>query len=94
MEDGLRAGDRAVTKLTLSVEEDVIEKAKSHAAANGTSVSSMFTRFVRSLDTTRKRPRRDAPITRRLTGVLGWPPGRDYREVLTDALMEKHGPRK
>ena len=80
-----------MTKLTLSVEEAVVEKAKSHAAANGTSVSAMFTQFVRSLDAGKNRPLRIGPLTRKLMGIAKLPPGKDYREVLTDALMAKHG---
>ena len=38
----------SMTKLTLSVEEDVAEQAKRLAKANKTSVSAMFSRFVRS----------------------------------------------
>lgn len=84
-----------MTKLTLSVEEEIVEKAKSHAAANGTSVSAMFSNFVKSLDAGRNRPsRRIGPLTRKLTGILQLPPGKDYRDALTDALEEKYGIRK
>ena len=37
-----------MTKLTLSIEPSVVEKAKQMAEANNTSVSAMFTRFVES----------------------------------------------
>ena len=83
-----------MTKLTLSMEEAVVEKAKSHAAANGMSVSAMFTQFVKSLDAGKNRPLRIGPLTRKLTGILQLPPGKDYRDVLTDALEEKYGIRK
>jgi hypothetical protein len=80
-----------MTKLTLSVEEDVVEKAKHIAAANKTSVSAMFSQFVHSMADSRGRGPKIGPLTRKLTGVAKLPPGKDYKEVLADALAEKYG---
>ena len=80
-----------MTKLTLSVEKEVAEKAKEIAAANGTSVSSMFSRFVQSMAGARKRPRKVGPLTRKASGLVKLPPDKDYKELLTEALMERYG---
>jgi hypothetical protein len=80
-----------MTKLTLSVEEDVVEKAKQIAEANKTSVSAMFSQFVQSLASNRPRKSEIGPLTRKLTGVAKLPAGKDYKDVLTDALIEKYG---
>lgn len=80
-----------MTKLTLSIDENVVEKAKQIAEANNTSVSAMFTNFVQSMAASKPGRPKIGPITRRLTGIAKLPPGKDYREVLTDALMEKYG---
>jgi hypothetical protein len=80
-----------MTKLTLSVDEAVVEKAKRIAEDNRTSVSAMFSQFVQSISAPRARPPKIGPLTRKLSGVVKLPAGKDYKELLTDALMNKHG---
>ncbi|MBI5723674.1 MAG: hypothetical protein HZA50_06940 [Planctomycetes bacterium] len=53
-----------MTKLTLSVDEAVVEKAKQIAHANNTSVSAMFSQYVQSMSARRSRPIRIGPLTR------------------------------
>jgi len=80
-----------MTKLTLSVDETIVERAKEIARANGTSVSSMFSQFVQSMGAAKPRADRIGPLTRKLIGIAKLPPGKDYKEVLADALAEKYG---
>ena len=80
-----------MTKLTLSVEEATVARAKEIAHANGTSVSAMFSQFVKSMDSPLPQDFKIGPITRKLTGIAKLPPGKDYKEVLSDALAEKYG---
>ncbi len=79
-----------MTKLTLSVEEEVVEKAKRIAEANKTSVSAMFSQFVQSIGGNRAGRPKIGPLTRKATGVAKLPPDKDYKDVLTDALIEKY----
>ena len=80
-----------MTKLTLSVKENVVEKAKQIAAANKTSVSAMFSQFVQSMAAQTPRPDRIGPLTRKLSGIVKLPRDKDYKELLTKALMDKYG---
>jgi len=80
-----------MTKLTLSVDETTVERAKEIAKANGTSVSAMFSQFVESMATRRSKDDWIGPITRKLSGIVKLPPGKDYKELLSDALAEKYG---
>ena len=80
-----------MTKLTLSIDEGIVEKAKEIARANGTSVSAMFSQFVKSMDPHRPRDFKIGPLTRKATGIAKLPPGKDYKEILADALAEKYG---
>ena len=83
-----------MTKLTLSVNEDVVEQAKRIARRNGTSVSAMFGRFVRGLSMKQQEPDTSIPagsIAARATGIIKLPNGESARDVLTDALMDKYG---
>jgi len=89
--EGIRVGELAMTKLTLSVDEAVVERAKEIAQANGTSVSAMFSRFVKSMDSPIPKDFKIGPLTRKATGIAKLPPGKDYKEALADALAEKYG---
>ena len=79
-----------MTKLTLSVEADVVEQAKRLAAADGTSVSAMFSQFIRSMGGKRSRPQL-GPLTRKASGLISIPDGVSERRLIEDALLEKHG---
>jgi antitoxin component of RelBE/YafQ-DinJ toxin-antitoxin module len=60
-----------VSKLTLSVDEEVIEQAKSWAAREGTSVSHLVERFLREAAASGEAPAGTAPpVLRRLRGCL------------------------
>jgi hypothetical protein len=80
-----------MTKLTLSVDEATVEKAKQIAEANRTSVSAMFSQFVQSMADPDARPSKIGPLTRKLSGVIKVPAGKGYKELLAEALREKYG---
>ena len=79
-----------MTKLTLSIEPSVVEKAKQMAAANNTSVSAMFSQFVESASTQRGRRPKIGPLTRKLSGIIELPPGKDYKKLVEEALVDKY----
>ena len=58
------------TKLTLCLEEQLIERAKAHAKKRGKSVSQMVADYFALLDR-EDRPETLAPLTRSLHGALG-----------------------
>ena len=78
-------------KLTLSADPDVIEQARELAEQTGTSVSSMFARVVRLLAEQRGAVRPLGPLTRKASGMIVLPKGRSDRQIVEDALLEKHG---
>ena len=80
-----------MTKLTLSIDETIVERAKEIARANGTSVSAMFSQFVKSMDSPLPKDFKIGPLTRKATGIVKLPPDKDYKELLSDALAEKYG---
>jgi hypothetical protein len=80
-------------KLTLSADEGVIREAKRLARRNRTSVSAMFSRFVRGMAKAGK-ARKGIPAdstAARARGFIPLPKGKTDRDVLTEALMEKYG---
>ena len=74
----------AKTKLTLSVEKAVIERAKRFSRRNDTTVSEIVTHFLASLEEDDGEP---TPITSRLIGVLS-PEG--SREEYHEYVEEKY----
>ncbi len=73
-----------MTKLTLSVDEKVIERAKRYAESHATSVSRLVETFLQGLAGSSTPVQELPPVTRRLLGVLGSSRGsrKEYREYL------------
>ena len=80
----------SMTKLTLSADDEVVAQAKRLAKESGTSVSSMFARFVAAAASVRSRCGEPAPLTRRATGIVALPAGRSDRELVEEALAERY----
>jgi len=74
---------RIMTKLTLSVDEGVVERAKRYAAGRGTSVSRLVEAYLSLLSGSDRRPSEEPPpVLARLRGALkGAQPG-DHRRHL------------
>ena len=85
----------ATVKLTLSADEKVVRKARQLARKNKTSISAMFSGIVLALSK-RDEVKSDAeigPLTRKALGLVKLPRGKSDRELIEEALMEKHGSR-
>jgi hypothetical protein len=80
-----------MTKLTLSADKELIQEAKKLAAQEGTSLSSMFSRFLRAVLMGRKRKEEPGPITAKARGLVKLPARKSDRELLADALADKYG---
>lgn len=79
-------------KLTLSADKDVIALAKRLAKERGTSVSAMFSQFVEmAAHATPDQQTKLGPVTRRVKGIAKAPAGVSDKELLLDALLERHG---
>ena len=79
-------------KFTLNVDEAVIELAKRIARERGTSVSSLFSHWIRLLtnQTTEKIELPPNSLTVKATGVARLAKGESECDVLVDSLMEKY----
>ena len=78
-------------KLTLHADQEIITEAKKFASENQTTVSSMFSRFIRSLIQRENRSLRKGAITRRVSGVISLPEDKDPNQILTEELSTKYG---
>ena len=77
-------------KLTLSAEPDVVDMAKKLAAARGTSISAMFSQFIRALADNPQVAGKVGQTTRRMTGIAKPRRGKTDRRVLEDALIQRY----
>jgi len=77
-------------KLTLNADPEVIEQAKRLAEESGTSVSSLFERFIRLLGRRRTSRQQLGRITRQASGVITLPRDKSEQDILADALAEKY----
>lgn len=86
----------ATTKLTLSIPSEMLEKARKLAKHRKTSISALFSNYIAMQDTSQEEIRLESlpPLTKRALklakDIPTVPADWDYREELTDALMEKY----
>ena len=81
------------TKLTLTLEKDVIETAKAFAKEKGQSLSELVENYFKLL--TKNSPKSNqiqlSPKVSALKGILKVPSDFDYKEVLEQEIIKKHG---
>lgn len=81
------------TKLTLTIEKEVIEEAKRYAKEKGQSLSGLVENYFKLLtrDKIQISQKELSPRTRKLRGILKVENDFDYKEVLTEELSKKYG---
>ncbi|SFA99736.1 DUF6364 family protein [Algoriphagus aquimarinus] len=80
------------TKLTLTIEQDVIQKAKDYAKDKNRSLSDIIENYLKSLtqeNSVDNKPKL-TPIVKSLKGSFKMPEDLDYKEELKKVLEEKH----
>lgn len=77
----------------MTLDQNVIESAKEYAKKNQRSLSNVIEEYLKSLSEVRstKRKPKLSKIVKELKGSVKDPdPTKSYKELLTDALIEKH----
>lgn len=78
-------------KLTLSLDQDVIEKAKRFAKENKTSLSKMIEVYFASLTSSEGNTNiQTTPLVESLVGVIKLKDEYDYKSARSDYLSSKH----
>ena len=80
-------------KLTLSIDQNVIENAKKYAKNQKRSVSKLVEEYLYSISLSVDKKieyNTLGPITKELVGIIKVNKHTDYKEILTDALMDKY----
>jgi len=79
------------TKLTLKLDKDIIERAKSFAKEKHTSLSMLVANYFKSLDEHKDEPDLElSPIVQELSGIIELPEDFNLKEEYTDYLIEKY----
>lgn len=81
------------TKLTLTIEKEVIQIAKEYAKEKGQSLSDLVENYFK-LITNDRRPiesKELSPRIKRLRGIIKGESELNYKEVLTEELLKKYG---
>lgn len=81
------------TKLTLTIEKEIIEIAKEYAKEKGQSLSEMVENYFKYITVNRKKTQEKqlSPKVRKLRGIIKTDENFDYKKVLTEELSKKYG---
>jgi len=81
------------TKLTLTIEKEVIEIAKEYAKEKGQSLSEMVENYFKFVTVKRIKIKEKqlSPKVRKLRGIIKADKDLDYNEILTEELSKKYG---
>ena len=72
-----------MAKLTLSVDDGVVSRAKQYARLQGVSVSEMVESYLAAVANPVSPSQPDAPVLRSIRGILKRADVKDYRDYLT-----------
>lgn len=79
-----------VTKLTLTVEKEIIETAKQYAVSKGRSLSSLVENYLKSLVQRNTKEERLSPTVEKLLGSVKAPKDFDYKKMLETEINKKY----
>ena len=81
------------TKLTLTIEKEVIEIAKEYAKEKGQSLSEMVENYFKLLTVKRRKieEKELSPKIRKLRGIIKIEKNFDYKQIVTEELSKKYG---
>jgi hypothetical protein len=78
------------TKLTLTMEDKVIDSAKKYARQKGKSLSDIVENYLKSISTHEITTEDISPKVARLKGVIKLPEDFDYKKEIGNALLKKY----
>lgn len=78
------------TKLTLKLDQAVIEKAKGYAKSKNTSLSALIENYLQKLTEDKKNKRKITPLVKSLSGVIDLPLDYNHKNDYADYLINKY----
>ncbi|MFD2161884.1 DUF6364 family protein [Paradesertivirga mongoliensis] len=80
------------TKLTLTIEDRVIDSAKKYARQQGKSLSDIIENYLKSITSQEERTAKLSPRVSKMMGVISLPDDFDYKSEMGAALSKKYIP--
>ena len=80
-----------ITKLTLTIDDEVVSSAKKYARVKGKSLSAVVEHYLKSVSGPMEREQSLSPRILKMKGVIKLPEGFDYKTQLGKAMSEKIG---
>ena len=78
------------TKLTLTIEGEVIDSAKEYARKEGKSLSSLVENYLRAVTSAARSAAELSPKVSKLMGAISLPEDFDYKKELGNAIAKKY----
>jgi hypothetical protein len=78
------------TKLTLKLEETVIEKAKDYAKNHKISLSKLIENYLLNVTNDKQNEDKITPLVKSLSGIIDLPKGYDHKKEYADFLSSKY----
>ena len=79
------------SKLTLTIERTVVERAKKYAKKKGRSLSNIIENYLKTITVEEEKAEKDiTPLVKSLQGSFKAPKDFDYKKALSDILAEKY----
>lgn len=78
------------TKLTITIDDSVVDTAKKYAKAQGKSLSAIIENYLKSISTKEKKAKKISPKILKLIGSVSLPEDFDYKKELSDSLSKKY----
>ena len=78
------------TKLTLKLNQSIIEKAKEYAKENKTSISGLVENYLSQITQEKKSDNNITPLVKSLSGIIDLPEEFDHKKGYADYLTNKY----
>lgn len=78
------------TKLTLKLNDEIIEKAKEYAKVRKISLSDLIENYLQKLTTEKKSDKTITPLVKSLSGIINLPKDYNDKEDYTNYLTNKY----
>lgn len=78
------------TKLTLVLDKDIIERAKSYASTKKTSLSKLIESYLDRVTADEKSKEEISPLVKSLSGVISIPENSDFKKDYANHLANKY----
>lgn len=78
------------TKLTLKLEQNIIEKAKDYAKLHRTSLSKIIENYLQKITNEHEEKDKITPLVKSLSGIINLPKDFDYQKEYAEFLINKY----